>query len=56
MACLQSVDPVKLGIEEGTWVHTLMPMLWGYRMDFISGQRWTRKRRSGGIGEGDGVE
>ena len=56
MACLQSVDPVKLGIEEGTWVHTLMPMVWGYRMDFISGQRWTRKRKSGGIVEGDRVE
>jgi hypothetical protein len=56
MACLQSVDPVKLGIDEGTWVHTWIPMVWGNRMDFISGQRWTRKRKSGGIVEGDRVE
>ena len=32
MACLQSVDPVKLGIDEGTWVHTWIPMVWGNRM------------------------
>ena len=35
MACLQSVDPVKLGIEEGTWVHTWMPMVWRNRMDLL---------------------
>lgn len=56
MMSLQSVDSQKVGIEEGTVVDTWVPMVWGNRIDFIGRPRWTGRRRSGCIVEGDGLE
>lgn len=56
MTSLQFVDPQKLHKEEGIWVDTWMPVVWGNSIKCIGGPGWTRTGKQSAMVKGDRVE